>query len=193
MKVPRVIDEYNLHGLGAEMEQMWTADENRMSLRDLARYFNVQVLEQALEDANVHLLDGEAENLYRLLSDDDIAGAEKTRANRRIEKHNIEVEALIKDFVTYQAVRSYLMEHRNAKYASTDEDPLDREATNLKKLRGKTGSVTASKLEQLRKSEELSLGNIRTIVNIQVVCEDCNAQFGVFELIEKEGCNCSEM
>jgi hypothetical protein len=191
-KVAGLISKYNLQGLGAKMEQMWIAEEDRSSLRELARHFNQQVLKQSLEYANMHLLDREVKNIYDLLTDDDVSGADQTRTRRRIEKNNIDVNSLKKDFVTYQAIRFYLTEYRNAEYTSSVTDPLEREATNLKKLRGRTVSVTDGKLQQLRASGQLSLGDFRTIVDIQVICEECNTQFDVFELLELGACNCSE-
>jgi len=53
-------------------------------------------------------------------------------------------------------------------------------------------SVTEGKLESLRNSEELTLGKFRTITNLQVICEKCNTQFDVVELLERGGCHCVE-
>jgi hypothetical protein len=191
-KVARLIEEYDLQGLGAELEQLWTAEEDRRSLRDLAASFNRKLLEQALEEANVQQLDGEVENTYRLLTDDDVSSAESTRIKRRLERDGVDVDSLSSDFVTYQAIRSYLKEHRGAEYTPSETDPLERETTNFQKLRGRMVSVTEGKLEQLRKNEEFTLGEFRTLADIQVVCEDCNTQFGVLELLERGGCNCAD-
>ncbi|MFC6771661.1 rod-determining factor RdfA, partial [Halorubrum pallidum] len=47
-KVARVIEAYDLAGLGAQLERQWTgADGDRTSLRDLADVFNRRVLEAA--------------------------------------------------------------------------------------------------------------------------------------------------
>lgn len=56
LKLTRLIDEYDLKGLGAELERRWTADENRSSLRDLAEYFNHQLVEAAMTEAGMHRL-----------------------------------------------------------------------------------------------------------------------------------------
>ena len=141
-KVARLIDEYDLQGLGADLEQQWTADEDRKSLRDLARYFNQQLLQRTLEEANVQYLDGEIENTYRLLTDDEVSRAELTRVKRRLERDGVDVDALETDFVTYQAIRSYLKDHRGAEYTPAETDPLEREATNVQKLRGRMATVT---------------------------------------------------
>lgn len=190
-KVARLIDDYGLDGIGAELEHLWTAEEDRRSLRDLADYFNQQILTQALEAANIQHLDGEVENTYRLLTDDDISSAESTRVQRRLERDGVDVDTLTDDFVTYQAIRTYLKDHRGAEYTPAETDPLEREKTNVQKLRGRMVSVTEGKLEQLRDNEELPLGDFRTIAEIQVICEDCNTQYDVLELLDRGGCECS--
>ncbi len=190
-KVVRLIEEYNLEELGAELERLWTAEENRRSLRQLATYFNQQLLQRALEDADVRPLGGEVENIYRLLTDDS-SGADGTRIRRRLERDGLDVEALEDDFVTYQAIRTYLKKHRGAEYTPDETDPLERETTNIQQLRGRVDSVTEGKLEQLRSAGHLELGEFRTLVDIRVVCEDCNTQFDAVELLERGGCNCSE-
>lgn len=190
-KVRRLIEEYDLHGIGEELEQSWTADEDRRSLRDLADYFNKQLLESTLDSVGVQYLNGEIENIYRLLTGDDVSNADRTRVRRRLERDGVDVDGLETDFLTYQAIRTYLKDHRGAEYTPTDTDPLEREATNIQQLRGRMAAVTEGKLEQLRDSGSLNLGEFRTLTEIQVVCEECNTQFDVVELLERGGCNCS--
>lgn len=191
-KVSRLIQERGLQGLGAELEQLWTAEEDRRSLRDLAAYFNQRLLEQTLEEANVQLLDGEVENAYRLLTDDEVSSADSTRIKRRLERDGVDVESLLDDFVTYQAIRTYLKDYRGAEYSPTETDPLAREKTTIERLRGRTVSVTEAKLDQLRQSGELTLGDFRTLADVQVVCEDCHTQFDVVDLLGRGGCNCED-
>ena len=181
-----------MQSLGAELEQQWTADEDRTSLRDLASYFSQQLLQRTLEEANVQYLDGELKNTYRLLTNDEVSSAESTRVTRRLERDDIDVDALETDFVTYQAIRSYLKDHRGAECTPAETDPLEREATNVQKLRGRMATITGGKLEQLRSSDGLILGESRTRADIRVVCEDCNTQFDVLDLLDRGGCNCTD-
>lgn len=189
-KVVRLLEEYELEGLGEELERRWTATEDRQSLRQLAHLFNERLVEAALRNAGSQPLDGEAANLYRLLTADDVTSADQTRARRQLERAGVDSEQLEANFVTYQAIRTYLKSHRNAEYTPDETDPLERETTNLQQLRGRTVSVTEGKLNQLLESDELRLGEFRTIVDIQVVCEDCNTQYDVVELLERGGCDC---
>jgi len=188
-KVARLLEAHDLEGLGAEMEARWTAEDDRMSLRPLADHFNQAVLRSRLADAGVDTLDGELENIYRLLTDDDISSAQRTRVRRRLERDGLDVESIEDEFVTYQAIRTYLTEYRDAEYQMVDRDPIEREVENVERLRGRVETVTTGKLEQLR-GGDLDLGSFRTVVDVNVVCEDCHSQYDVLDLLEQGGCDC---
>lgn len=191
IKVQRLIDEYELTGLGSEMERLWTTDrDDRMSLRALADYFNQHLLEVAMADAGLQPLSGEAENIYHLLTGDEVTGADQTRTRRRLERDGIDVEQLLSDFVTYQAIRTYLKEYRNAEYTTNKNNLIDREKVSIQRLRGRMTTVVESKLEQLEKNDELVLGDYRTVADINVYCADCGAQYGIDDLLDKGGCDC---
>lgn len=192
-KVHRLITEHDLADLGEELERQWTAEESseRTSLRDLARTVNTRLLDAVLQDAGGNPLEGEVENLYRLLTDDDVSAADRTRAERRLQRHGVDVESLRSDFVSYQAVRTYLTEHRDAEYPSDDDgDRSETVAEQIEQLRNRLVTVTDSKLDQLRSTDALSLGDHEITVNIQVYCPDCDGQYEVATLLERGGCDC---
>jgi len=189
-KVARLIEEHDLEGLGTEMEVRWTAEDDRMSLRALAAHFNQEVLRSHLAAGDVETLDGELENIYRLLTDDEVSAAQRTRVRRRLERKGLDVDAIEEEFVTYQAIRTYLKEYRDAEYERNDRDPITRETENLERLRGRVETVTNGKLNQLQARDDLSLGSSRTVVDIKIVCENCHAQYDVFELLNRGGCDC---
>lgn len=190
-KVVRLLDEYDLEPLGAELERRWTAEgDERLSLRDLADYFNHRLLEAAMDDAGLQPLAGEVENVYELLTGPDVSEADRTRAKRRLERDGVDVDAVLGEFVTYQAVRTYLKEYRDAEYERSDRDRTEVETENLQRIKGRAGTVTDSKLEQLRNRGDIVLGEFRTLVDINVLCEDCGAQYGVETLLQRGGCDC---
>lgn len=193
LKLVRLIDQYDLQGMGQTLEQRWTAEEDeRSSLRDLADYFNRELLSTAMSDAGMQPLDGEVENVYRLLTDDEVSGADRTRMRRRLEREGIDVDKLVDDFVTYQAVRTYLTTHREAEYTQPDRDRTADGVENIQRLRGRTATVTEGKLDQLRNSGDITLGEFRTVVDITVLCEDCGGQYEVTELLDSGGCDCPD-
>lgn len=191
IKVARLTTEYGLEDIGEKMSQRWTAEEDRWSLRELADYFNQAILRSALEEEGEQLLDGEIENIYRLLTDSDVSQGDRNRVQRRLERAGLNVADVLEDFVSYQAIRTYLTEHQGAEYTPSGTDPLERESENINQLRGRVDSVTRGKLEQLRTSGDLTIGEFRTLVDVRVVCEDCNNQYDIVELLEDGGCECA--
>jgi hypothetical protein len=194
-KVGQLIERYNLgKEYGAELEMLWTADgDERMSLRTLADRFNKQILETAMKDAGMFALDGEINNLYRLLSNDEVSSGKQAEARNRLEREGINVEQLEKNFVTYQAIRSYLQNEREAEYSErSDSDRLTGAIESIQRLKSRTDSVAEGTLSRLRNAGIIVLGDFRIFVDINVHCEGCDTQFGVVELLRNQGCNCNK-
>lgn len=190
-KVSRVVEEFGLTDIEEELVARRTSEENPLSLRDLAAFFNRRVLRTAMEEAKMDPLEGEVENTYRLLTEDDVSSGVRTETKKKLERNGIDVDRLTSSFVTYQAIRSYLKEEREIDTdQSSDEDPVDRVAQSVERLRNRTTTVTEEKLGQLRRSGNLSVGEFRVLLDLRVFCEDCGSQYEFGELLENDGCNC---
>ena len=194
-KVGRLIGEYGLgEDYGAELEARWVGEETeRESLRDLADRFNRQLLTVAMREAEMTTIDGEVENFFRLLTDDDVSAGVRTDARRRLERNGIDVEQLERDFITYQAIRSYLQDHRGAEYEkSSDEDRIERTVESIERLRLRLERVSENNLTQLRSADRIALDEFRLFVGVDVLCEACGSQYPISELMEQGGCDCRE-
>jgi hypothetical protein len=190
-KVARLVDEYDLDGVGDELEARWTATgDDHTSLRDLAAEFNRRLVATRLDRAGVRLSARELDAVVRSLTDDEITAAERTQLRRRLEREGVDVDALDCDVVTYQAVRSYLRDHRGAEYERDDGDRATTAARAIGKLRGRLVSVAESKLRGLRKTSALTLGEFRVLVDVSVLCTDCGSRYGVSDLLVSGGCDC---
>jgi hypothetical protein len=191
-KVERLLEKYELEGLGDELERYWTANapDERKSLRDLAALFNQRLLEVALVETDTEVLEGEVENTYRLLVDDDVGASDRTRIRRRLERDGIDVDELESDFVSYQAIRTYLKEHRDAEHSNSTESNHEKAIDTLQRLRSRLVNIAEQRLESLRSAGELTLGEFRLIASFRVICEDCGTQQEVMTLIEEGGCDC---
>lgn len=191
VKVARLIDEYDLSGVGANLERLWTADEpERKSLRELADVFNQRLVERTMAEAEMQTINGEVENVYRLLTDEAVSEGDRTRVRRRLEHEGVDVEALTSDFVSYQAIRTYLTDYRGAEYSVSEKDRIKRTTQNIQQLRSRLETVTESKLERLRNAGHISLGEFRILVDSSVICEECGTQLSVEELLDEKQCNC---
>lgn len=191
-KVARLIAAYELGGaFGQRLEDAWTAEgAERESLRSLADTFNRELLRSAMTDAGLSPISGEVDNLYRLLTGD-VSSGSRAEARTRLEQEGIDVERLDEDFVTYQAIRSYLREYRGAEYESDETGPRVETVTEtVQRLQSRTASVVENSLDRLGGTDRLSLGTFRVFVDVNVLCEDCNTRYPVTELLNRGGCEC---
>ncbi|WP_132057859.1 rod-determining factor RdfA [Halorussus amylolyticus] len=190
-KVSRVARERDLPGVEDELAEYWTRDDDSMSLRELATYFNEAVLRSAMESAGIESLDGEVANTYRLLTDDEVSSGVRTETRKQLERNGVDVDRLESDFVTYQAVRTYLREGRDVTYERPDDQArVETVAQTLGRLQNRTATVTETKLEQLRDADRIDLGEFRVLLDLQVFCQQCETQYGVGTLLERGGCDC---
>ena len=190
-KVARIIDTYELSGMGAELEAAWTGESGkRTSLRDLADEFNERVLEEALRESGVSALDYEVTGTYEALRHG--SGSEETRARRRLEREGVDVDAVSSDFVTHQAVHTYLTKEREATLPERDENAVDRKVETIDKLNSRVAAVTDTAIESILPDDELDRTSYEVLVDVRVVCGECGSDHSVGELLRQEGCDCAD-
>lgn len=190
-KVSRLIETYDLGDIGREIEHRWTREQDRWSLRQLADWFNKQLLKQATADVGMRSIDNEIDTTYELLTDDDVSEGSRVQVRRQLEQAGIDIETLIDEFVTYQAIRTYVKDVRNAEYEQPTTTPnvvLER----IQRLAGRTVNVGESQIEQLRSNGAVDVDEFRLLVDIQLYCEECNTQFEIAEFLHRGACNCSD-
>jgi hypothetical protein len=194
-KVERLIEQYDLgEAFGGRLEAAWLGEGvERQSLRDLANMVNCELLTATMEEAGMPVLDGEVQNIYRLLTDNEVSSGMRTDARRRLDRNGVDVESLEQDFVSYQAVRTYLKDVRGAQYDdSSDGDRAKTVAESVRRLRSRTVSVAEKNLKQLRNTDHITLGDSHVFVDITVLCQDCSSQYSYDELLERNGCDCGD-
>lgn len=193
-KVKRVIDEFGLDGFGEELARRWRGESGeRMSLRDLETIFNQRVLESAIERADGRAIAGEVENLYRLLTDDEISASVRTEAETKLDRMGVDVEALRDAFVSHQAIHTYLTTVLEASAPVRDDSPgavIQRRRRSIQRLRSRLGTVTSESIDALDEADDLTVGSFDTVVSVSVHCRDCGSTYDVAELLERRGCDC---
>jgi hypothetical protein len=191
-KVGRMMATYGITEFDEELQHEWLADDGA-SLRTLETRFNQRLLESAMEREGTAPLEGEVENLYRLLTDDDVSAGKYTQAKNRLEKVGVDVAELQSDFVSYQSINRHLQKCRELKSNSQDQSPSPRKLrSRIYALESRTASVTESTLEQLKRMGELHVTNPSVFVDLNVVCETCGKIISVDDALSGTPCDCDD-
>lgn len=193
-KVGRVIDAYDLDGFGADLEARWTGEGGeRTSLRDLADLVNRRLLRRAMERAGTSPLDTDVEAKYEVLADDGTSRGVRTQVRRDLQRQGVDVDALEDDFVTHQAVHTYLTKYRGAEHTTdADADQVRSARNTIQRLRNRTLAVVENSLDRLRRTGRLATGDLEVLVDVRVTCTDCDRQYDVGTLLSEGRCECAD-
>jgi hypothetical protein len=170
----------------------WTGDaDERRSLRDLAEYFNRELLRAAMAEAGMTTLDGEVANTYRLLTAEDVSTGVRTQAETTLERNGIDPQRLRTDFVSHQAIHTYLTKQRGVEHPSEPVgDRAGKTERTIRRLGSRLVAVAEKRLRSLRDAGTITLGTFSVLVDVRVVCEDCGTHTDVPTLLGDGGCDC---
>lgn len=190
-KVERLIDEYDLAELGDELQDLWIGyTGEQRSLRELASWFNQQLLQAEINEVDVGTHSYDIERVYTILTGNDVSSGTRARIHGRLKQDGVNVEQLKSDFVSHLAIRTYLRHHDTTRVES-NTDQVAKEAQRIQRLRSRTTTVTESKLEQLRATDRIWIGDFRILTEIQAFCEECETRYDIDELLSQGSCACS--
>jgi hypothetical protein len=193
-KLGRVADTYDLAELDTDLIAYWTGENGEQySTRSLATVVNKRVLEAALNDANVSFKEGEIENTYRLLTDDDVSSGTRVETRTELERDGVPVDQVESDFVSHQTVYNHLTDCLDTTLDSpSDEERLTNSQEKLGALQSRTAAVTTDTIEQLDRNGIVDIGEFNVVISATVTCEDCYQQYTVQEFLEKGTCDCAD-
>lgn len=193
-KVGKVVSRYGLTTFHEELPDRWLGEgRDARSLRELADELNVSVLRAAMEAADLEPLDGEVQNAYRLLTAEDVSSGMRTAKRNELERAGVDVESVEGDFVTHQAIYTYLTQVLDvSKEDRDDRDPVQKHATRINRLRSRTEAVTENSVDSLVEKDALAVGDPEVSVTIQVYCNQCSRQYPVSSLLTRGGCDCTD-
>lgn len=191
-KVTRLIEKYECDGLGLELEERWTADdETQLSLRELADHFNKRLVEHRLKDAGMTALESDVNVTYKRLTEDTVSRGVRTDTRNRLERNGINVEELESDFVSYQSIRRHLRDRRGVEYEHiSDEEKIEKDRESIQQLVTRTQTVIDDRIRKLSTTGRVDFEEFQVVLNPQILCQNCGTQYTVEELFEQQGCSC---
>jgi len=190
-KPVRVMEQYGLKHLADALEERWTREENRYTIRELAGWFNTRLVEKRMRDVGMDPLEGEAENVYRLLSDPDVPEYKQQKAVQKLEGNGIDVAALHTDFVSYSSIYGLLTEEREVEFEdNSTETRVDRSRERLRRLRERSANVTHKTMDTLANAGEIPEPPPEIHVSFRVECPFCGLHRPADEYIKQGGCRC---
>lgn len=193
-KLGSVMTRYSIEDLNEDIVNRWMGEgADRMSLRELADFFNIQVLRAAIRESELQLVDQEVETIHTLLTDSDVSDGTRQQVRSQLEAGSIDPDSLTDNFVSYQTVNRHLKKCHSVKRDAEpepDEQHVRRRVQYIYALENELDAVTNDILEQLDTTGRISLSDFETTIDVQVRCSNCGAHHNVVDIVENQGCLC---
>lgn len=186
-KIDRTATKYDLSDIDAELTHRH--QHQGASLRELETYVNERILQSVLRGTDIVLLDG-ADSVYQVLTDENASEGQRAELRRRLANAGIDVEAVERDFVTYGTVRKHLREGIGLDTGTDSSLDTAAASSRIQRLQSRSTAVIGETLDQLRRAETLSTGDLDVVVSARVTCEQCGDSYRVGQLIERGRCDC---
>ena len=189
-KIDRVVERYGLGEIPDQLREFWlgVGDEQR-STRELADWFNRQVLSAAIADLSAVTISGDIEQIYDQLQGEDTTDRRLIRD--RLLQRGVDLETVESHFISHQTVYRYLTEELGVEQPTpTPEEQAERAVQTVGRLRGRTAVVTRQSVETLISTGQAQIGPFSVITDVQVICEECGRSFDLPTLTETGGCGC---
>lgn len=191
-KVGTVAAAYSLADVHDDLARAWGAEDGP-SVRELTDTFNKRVLEVAFREAGTLPIDGEIDNIYRVLTTDEADAADRTRARDRLQQVGIAVDEVEDALVSHQTLYRHLVNCLDASHGETDKTPEERVSewrTRLLALQHRTTDISTQGIDQLRSADAVDIGSFTVTTEVTVSCEDCGRFYTVEEFLDAGECDC---
>lgn len=186
-KIGRKAGQYDLDGLDADLIGRYETQEG--SLRELAQYINVSILEKVLADIDADIA-GDPESIYMTMSGDDADPTRQTTIRDQLIYAGVDVDDLERDFVSHQSVKKHLNSCLDVDTARDGVESIEEARELIEWARSRDEQIITKTLERLRRIDVLSTGPIDVTHSVSVTCGDCQRTYDILELLETGGCDC---
>jgi hypothetical protein len=151
------------------------------------------MLRKTLEASEVSPLGGGVDEVYRLITDDEVSSGRRQEVKSQLEQNGIDIESLQGEFVSYQSIRTYLRNYRNVeppdKTLSAKELRQSKQSI-IQRLKSRLSTVTTGALRDIRRAGYLTLGGFEVTVTVRIHCSDCDTRMSVNDLLDDGSCHC---
>ena len=173
--------------------------KNGESLRDIATYFNIQVVEQVLDQSvetgrSIHAAvvgDELAHEVYRILRGERNSDIRRAELRTRLSDAGVDVEHLEALFVSHVTIRSHLQECA-AVETPESTPPFEQIVNTTQGAQIRASNVIQSSLDRAVRHGHLRTGPLEVEVPVRVTCKECGDTFYMSELLDDRECSCTE-
>ncbi|MGQ3330093.1 rod-determining factor RdfA [Halorubrum sp. FL23] len=187
-KVTRVAAEYHIPDID---ERLLRRRDRGESLREIAAYFNKQVLSQALDSATQEIV-GDADQIYNALTGESSTRSKKVELRSKLDRNGVDIQAVESHFISHQTVRNHLHDCLEIDTGRQSHVDIDGGRKTIEWAQARSEGVIEQTLERLRSAEEITDVPTEVTQSVRVGCRACGQTYPIEEFLENRGCDCQQ-
>lgn len=190
-KVGTVSRDWDLAGIHDDLAVGWHKED--VSVRELTDRYNRELLRVGFRRADRTPIDGEIDNLYRVLTDDDVDAGSRTQARERLRRNGVPIEDIEAAFVSHQTIYRHLRNCLDISYQPEGRTAADRKEKwrdRIRALSARTSTVADRGVGSLSDAGAIDVGSFDVLVDVNVICNDCGEFYDLEDLLDRGGCEC---
>lgn len=200
-KLGHVNEQYQLRDLNDELIRR--RQNGDASLRDLASYVNLRILDAAIERATGDIVTGDNDlygalereeaiaTIYETLTDEEIAPERRARVRTRLDQARVDLDVVEDDWLTHPTVRNHLLECLGIDTSPTRELDRDGAAKTIEWARSRCVAVIGRTLQRLQTVGQLTITNADVSLSIRITCTECQETYSPSQLLSQGRCACT--
>lgn len=112
----------------------------------------------------------------------------------RLSERGIDIERLGSEFVSRQALHTYLTKARGVSYPEehSEEKRLEKWIRSIQRLKSRASAVAERALEEFHGAGRVADGNVQVSVLVRAQCQNCGRQYPFVEFVRNGTCECAE-
>lgn len=197
-KVQRTAAAFEMTGV---VDELTTLRREGNSFRDIADFFNTQVVDRALTRADlgdgrsIHAAltgDDIADDVHRVLRSDQRSDIRRAEVRARLSEAGIDVDRLESALVSHVTIGSHLQDCVEV-VPKRSPPPFEQTVNTAQGARTRAGNVIQSTIDRAVRNDQLQTGPLEAEILVQITCQDCGDTFYLTELLERRTCSCASV
>ena len=187
-KVTQVAGAYHISDVDTKLLRQ---REQGASLRELATFFNKQILSKALDRATQEVV-GDADTIYGVLIGDDTDRARQAELRSKLARYNVDIDDVQQDFISHQTVRNHLNGCREIDTGRESTFDLEAGRKTIEWAQARSEGVIKQTIERLRNAGEVADTQTEVTQSVRVACAACGQSYRIEEFLGQGGCDCPD-
>jgi hypothetical protein len=188
-KIGRKAEKYELDDLDQRIQQRRETNED--SLRDLAEFVNVRILEVVIDATDADIV-GDVDSIYRAMTSEEVTTKRRVEIRDQLTAVGTDLKELKDDFVSYQTIRYHLQNCLEIDTSRKGIETIQEGREVITSSMKRDQDVIERTVARLDRIDTLEIPDPRVTVTATIECGRCGDSYRIEDFLTRGRCRCEK-